>query len=77
MTPQLLIFLGALIYLGWVFVRYIKRHNRKNTPFIEVLEDQPASKVERKSKKRPGRKDSDDDSEWRKRVQAEIEDMTK
>ena len=40
MTPQLLIFIGAMIYLGWAFVRYWKRHNRKDVPFIEVTRRQ-------------------------------------
>ena len=30
MTAQLLIFMGAMVYLGWVFVRYWKRRNRKD-----------------------------------------------
>jgi hypothetical protein len=79
MTPQLLIFLGAIIYLCWALVRYIKRRNHKDTPFIEVLEDErvPASRVDKRAGKKTNKKESDSDREWRKRVRAEIEDMTK
>ena len=77
MTPQLLIFLGALIYLSWAVVRHIKRRNRKDSPFIEVLDDEPVPRVDQKVTKRAGGKESDADREWRKRVRAEIEDMTK
>ena len=75
MTPQLLIFLGTMIYLGWASVRYLKRRNQQNAPFIEVLKDEPAPKPKPKRTKK--KKESDADREWRKRVRAEIEDMTK
>ena len=76
MTAQLLIFMGAMVYLGWVFVRYWKRRNRKEGSFIEVVEDKPVSKPYRQRRVQK-KKESDDDREWRKRVQDEIEDMTK
>lgn len=75
MTPQLLIFLGALIYLGWVLFRYWKRRNRKDNdaPFIEVVKGDPKVYRWREKKKR----EAQADREWRKRVQDEIEDLTK
>ena len=76
MTAQLLIFMGAMVYLGWVFIRYWKRRNRKDVPFIEVVEDKPVSKPYRQRRVQK-KKESDADREWRKRVQDEIEDMTK
>ena len=76
MTAQLLIFIAAMIYLCWVFVRYWKRRHRKDVPFIEVVEDKPVSKPYRQRRVQK-KKESDADREWRKRVQDEIEDMTK
>ncbi len=76
MTAQLLIFMGAMVYLCWVFVRYWRRRNRKDVPFIEVVEDKPVSKPYRQRRVEK-KKESDADREWRKRVQDEIEDMTK
>ncbi len=76
MTPQLLIFIGAMVYLGWALVRYWKQRNRKDTRFIEVVKDDPASRpYKRRGAKR--KKESAADREWRERVRAEIEDMTK
>ena len=75
MTPSLLIFLGAMIYLGWALVRHLKGRNQKDTPFIEVFEDEPKPRPQKARAKNP--KDSDSDREWRKRVRDEIEDMTK
>lgn len=77
MTPQLLIFLGAVIYLSWALVRYLKSRNAPHDrPFIEVLDD-VAEPVTPQPRQRPPKKDLDGDREWRKRVQAEIEDLTK
>jgi hypothetical protein len=76
MTLQLLIFIAAMIYLCWAFVRYWKRRNRKDGPFIEVVENKPVSKPYRQRRVEK-KKESDADREWRKRVQDEIEDMTK
>ena len=75
MTPQLLIFLGAMIYLSWVLFRYWKRRNRKDkdAPFIEVVKGDPKVYRWREKKKR----EAQADREWRKRVQDEIEDLTK
>jgi len=75
MTPSLLIFLGAMIYLGWALVRYMKGRTHTETPFIEVLEDEPKPKPKNVRVKKA--KDSDSEREWRKRVKDEIEDMTK
>ncbi|MFT5367522.1 MAG: hypothetical protein ACI8V2_002483 [Candidatus Latescibacterota bacterium] len=77
MTPQLLIFLGAIVYLSWALVRYLKsRNNPDDRPFIEVLDDitEPAAQP---PKQKSQRKESDGDREWRKRIKAEIEDLTK
>jgi hypothetical protein len=77
MTPQLLIFLGAVVYLSWVLVRYLKNRNTPDDrPFIEVLDD-VAEPPAPPPKQKPQRKDSDGDREWRKRLKAEIEDLTK
>ena len=76
MTAQLLIFIAAMIYLCWIFVRYWKRRNHKDSPFIEVVEDKPVDKPYRQRRIQKKR-ESDADREWRKRVQDEIEDMTK
>lgn len=76
MTAQLLIFVAAMIYLIWVFVRYWKRRNRKDEPFIEVVKEKPVTKPYRQ-KRVQQKRESDADREWRKRVQDEIEDMTK
>lgn len=76
MTAQLLIFIAAMIYLCWVFVRYWKRRNHKDDPFIEVVEDKSVSKPYRQRRIQKKR-ESDADREWRKRVRDEIEDMTK
>ena len=77
MTPQLLIFLGALVYLSWALLRYFKNRNASDDrPFIEVLDeisDAPAAPP----RQRPQKKESDGEREWRKRIQAEIEDLTK
>ena len=77
MTPQLLIFLGAVVYLSWALVRYLKhRKNPTDRPFIEVLDDvaEPPAPA---PKQRPQKKESDNDREWRRRLKAEIEDLTK
>jgi len=77
MTPQLLIFLGAVVYLSWALVRYLKsRNNPNDRPFIEVLDDIAEPKTP-SPKQKTKKKELDGDSEWRKRVQAEIEDLTK
>ena len=76
MTLQLMIFIGAMIYLCWAFVRYWKRRNRKDIPFIEVVKDEPVHKPHRE-KKQKKKTESESDREWRRRVRAEIEDMTK
>jgi hypothetical protein len=75
MTPQLLIFLVALIYLGWATVRFLKRRNQKHAPFIEVLEEEEEQQHEEPPQVKKG--EGDPDQEWRRRVRAEIEDMTK
>ena len=80
MTPQLLIFIGAVIYLSWALVRYLKHRNNPNIsndrPFIEVLDDveEPTAPP---PKQRSQKKELDGDREWRRRVKAEIEDLTK
>lgn len=77
MTPQLLIFLGAIIYLSWALVRHLKkRNNPDDRPFIEVLDD-IAEPVAQPPKQRPQKKELDGDREWRKRLKDEIEDLTK
>lgn len=77
MTPQLLIFLGAVVYLSWALVRYLKyRKNPTDRPFIEVLDD-VAEPPAPPPKQGPQKKESDNDREWRKRLKAEIEDLTK
>lgn len=77
MTPHLLIFLGAIIYLSWALVRYLKnRNNPDDRPFIEVLDDM-TEPVAPPPKQRPQKKELDGDREWRKRLKDEIEDLTK
>ncbi len=75
MIPQLLIFFGAVIYLSWAFMRYWKRRKRKDkdTPFIEGVKEDPKLYRWRAKKKR----EAEAEREWRKRVQDEIEDLTK
>lgn len=81
MTPQLLIFLGAVIYLSWALVRYLKNRNNPNdNPFIEVLDDvaEPQAPTPKPQKAQKAQKqETDAEREWRKRVRAEIEDLTK
>ena len=77
MTPQLLIFLAAVIYLGYMLVRHFKGRKQSDAPFIEVLEEQAPELPEKKQKQARKPRVADDDSEWRRRVRAEIEDMTK
>jgi hypothetical protein len=74
MTPQLLIFLVAMGYLCWVFFRYLKQRSNKGNPFIEVLDDQQQAKPPPQRKPDP---ENADENEWRRRIRAEIEDMTK
>jgi len=73
MNTQLLIFLAALIYLSWAAARFLRRRNQKHAPFIEVLEEEQQNEEPPQVRKEEG----DADQEWRRRVRAEIEDMTK
>lgn len=78
MTPQLLIFLGAVIYLSWALVRYLKNRNQSNdNPFIEVLDDVAEPVAPPPKPKKAHKQETDADKEWRRRVKAEIEDLTK
>ncbi|MDA0710478.1 MAG: hypothetical protein O3B73_09770 [bacterium] len=78
MTPQLLIFVGALIYLCWALVRYFKKKDASDDrPFIEVLDEVSDAAALPKSPPKPQKLETDGDREWRKRIRAEIEDLTK
>ena len=75
MTPHLLIFLVAIAYLSWLLYRYFKGRKNTDAPFIEVIDDkrpEPPTAPRQRPKQA-----ADDDSEWRRRVRDEIEEMTK
>lgn len=74
MTPHLIIFLVAVAYLSWILYRYLKGGKTSDAPFIEVIDDKPA---EPPAQPQRPKKSADDDSEWRRRVRDEIEEMTK
>lgn len=74
MTPHLLIFLVAMVYLSWILYRYFKGRKNTDAPFIEVIDEK---KTELPAQPQRPKQAADADSEWQRRIRDEIEEMTK